>query len=123
MNIPQTAGYWYLATPYSRFPGGIWNAYWEACKVAGWLIKRGVPVYCPIAETHGIAVHGGVDPLDHELWIRADRPKMDAAAGLIVATLPTWETSRGVLEEIAIFRAAGKPIGFLDWELKEIRWT
>jgi hypothetical protein len=29
-------------------------------------------------------MHGGIDPTDHETWMRADRPMMAAAHGLIV---------------------------------------
>ena len=47
--------FWYLATPYSKFPGGLDAAYVEACKAQALLIKAGVPVFCPISHTHGPA--------------------------------------------------------------------
>ncbi len=47
--------YWYLATPYSKYPGGPEPACHEACKAAAWLIRHDVRCYCPIAHTHPIA--------------------------------------------------------------------
>lgn len=111
----ELAGYWYLATPYSKYPYGLEQAWREACRVAAHLVSQGIAVYCPIAETHPVAIYGGMDPLDHELWMFADRPKMDGAAGLIVVKMPGWNESKGITEEIRVFEEAGKPIQYLDW--------
>lgn len=107
------SGFWYLATPYSLYPTGIQAAFTDACHAAASLIRAGVPVFCPIAHTHPIAMVGEIDPLDHEIWLPADRPMMDAAKGLIVCKLYGWEESRGVAFEIETFKAAGKPILYL----------
>jgi Domain of unknown function (DUF1937) len=107
----------YLATPYSKFPGGIHAAFRAACEVAGWLVHCRVRVYCPIAHTHPIAIAGNLDPHDHKIWLPADRPFMDAAGGLLVAQLPTWEDSFGIAMEIETFQKAGKPIEYLPWPM------
>lgn len=104
----------YLATPYSKFEGGIDAAFQAAAKVAAQLVRVGVCVYSPICHTHPIAVHGGLDPFDHELWMAFDKAMMDACDGLIVAKLPGWEDSCGMQLEIEYFRAAGKPIQYVD---------
>lgn len=100
--------YIYLATPYSKFSGGIEAAYKAACDQAALFVQAGVPVFCPIAHTHGMATHGMLDPLDHETWLDADRPFMDAAKALVVCMLPGWEESYGVECEMKHFAAAGK---------------
>lgn len=108
------SGFYYLATPYSRFPGGIDAAFRLACEASGLLLKARVPFYCPIAETHAIAMACGVDPLDHSIWLTHDEPLMEAASGLIVLMADTWEESYGISVEIAAFRAAGKPILYME---------
>jgi len=114
-NSAEALGYWYIATPYSKYPYGLEQAWREACRIAAHLMTRGIPVYCPVAESHPVAIYGNLDPVDHELWMYADRPKMDAACGLIVAKLLGWNESKGIAEEIRVFEEAGKPIQYLDW--------
>jgi hypothetical protein len=108
------SGYWYTATPYSKWPAGIEDAYRMACRETARLLKAGINAYSPIAHTHGVAMHGGIDPLSHEIWLAADRPLMDAACGLIVVRATGWEDSYGIGEEIKVFKAAGKPILYID---------
>jgi hypothetical protein len=107
-------GFYYLATVYSKHPDGLEAAFAEAAKEAARFLLAGIPVFCPIAMSHPIAVHGGLGATDHEFWMKADRPFMQAAKGLIVCRMPGWEESRGIAEEIEAFRAAGKPVLFYD---------
>jgi hypothetical protein len=102
--------YFYLATPYSKYPAGIECAFIEACKQTALLIEAGIPVYSPIAHTHPIAIHSGLDPLDHSIWLPADKPMMDAAKALIVCKMEGWESSYGISVEIEEFHKAGKPV-------------
>jgi hypothetical protein len=106
--------YWYLASPYSKHPLGIEEAFREACRATADLIRAGVRVYSPIAHTHPVAVHGGIDPYAHDIWLPADEPFMNAASGLIVLRAESWEISYGIGEEIKAFKAAGKQIVFMD---------
>jgi hypothetical protein len=105
--------YWYLATPYTLYPLGREEAFKMACRVTADLFRAGVPVFSPIAHSHPIAMHGGIDPTDHETWMRADRPMMAAAHGLIVFKAAGWAQSKGVQVEIETFRRAGKPVLFM----------
>jgi hypothetical protein len=105
--------YWYLGSPYSKYPGGIDAAFEEICRIAGEFAKRRIPVYAPISHTHPIAVESGIDPLDHEIWLPFDEPMMRCAYGLIVATMATWKESKGLAHEIVTFQSAGKPVYFL----------
>ena len=66
-------GYYYLGTPYSKYPYGLEMAYVEACRAAGRLIEFGIRVFSPIAHTHPIARLSNIDPLDYSIWIPADQ--------------------------------------------------
>jgi len=111
----DSIGYWYLASPYSKYPKGLEAAFIEVSKAAAQLIKQGVRIYCPISHSHPIAIYGKIDPLDHSLWLAADKPFMDGARGLIVLKMDTWENSFGIGVEIEAFKAAGKPIQYMEW--------
>ena len=78
------AGFWYLASPYTRQRDGIERAAEAAARMAGWLASLGIDAYCPIAESHYIARHSGLDPLDTELWMARNQPFIRAAHGLLV---------------------------------------
>lgn len=104
----------YLGTPYTRYVGGIDAAYRDTCKLAANLLRAGIRAYSPIAETHGIARLGGLDALDHSIWLPHDEAMMLRCDALIVAHLPGWEESYGIAEEVKVFEAAGKPIFDLD---------
>lgn len=107
-------GYWYLGSPYSKWKGGIDDAWNEICKIAADLVRARVRFYCPIAHTHWIARVGNIDPLDHEIWLPVDQPIAHGAKGMIVAGMRGWQASYGIGEEIKWFRAAGKPVWLLD---------
>ncbi len=106
--------FFYLATPYSKYPGGLDAAFELACVNAALLIREGVRTYSPIAHTHPIAKHGGIDPYDHSIWLPADEPFMRKACGLIVLRAESWEDSYGIKVEIAEFQKDGKPIIYMD---------
>lgn len=112
LRIPK--GYWYVASPYSKYPGGVEEAFKAACECTGRLLARGIPVFSPIAHSHPIAQHAAIDPMSHEIWLEADRPMMEAAHGALVLRLPGWEFSYGVKHEIDFFRDAQRPIHLLD---------
>jgi hypothetical protein len=113
-------GFFYLASPYSKYPSGIEGAYADVCLISGRVIERGVSVYSPIAHTHGIAYHAEIDPLDHAIWLPIDETLMNAAVGCIVAKMDGWEKSYGVSKEIEHFSAVGKPIFYLDIDTFEV---
>jgi hypothetical protein len=102
----------YLATPYSKAPQGLDYAHKEACEAAAAWIKAGVPCYSPIAHTHPIAIVGDIDPLNHDIWLPADRPMMDASSALVVVMFTGWDESYGIKCEIREFEHNNKPIFF-----------
>lgn len=107
----------YLATPYSKYKDGMAQAYVDACLAAAHLVKQGRGVFSPIAHTHGIAEFGNIDKLDHDIWLPADQPMMDAASSLVVVKMPGWDESYGVGVEIETFKRAGKPIEYMEWPI------
>lgn len=114
MTKPAPTGLAYLATPYTKYPHGIVPAFETAARLAARLLVAGVNVYSPIAHTHPLAIHGGLDPLDLSIWLPFDQTMMEAAEALIVAHMEGWEESAGIAHEVAFFTAAGKPIWDLD---------
>lgn len=106
----------YLATPYSKYPGGIWPAFIDACRIAARLMQAGIKVYSPIAHTHPLAIFGEIDPLDHAIWLPFDEAMMNVADVLIIAHMRGWDESKGIAHEIEFFAEAGKPIFDLDPE-------
>lgn len=115
LTLTTAHPFWYLASPYSKYPGGIEAAFKEICIVAGKFIEAGVRVYSPIAHTHPIAVYSEMDPMDHDIWIPADAPFMELACGLIIVMMETWDESRGIEIENDAFVRAGKPIYLMEW--------
>ena len=106
--------FWYLGSPYSKYPAGLEAAFREACRNTAVLVRAGIRVYSPIAHTHPVAIHGEIDPFDHSIWLPADQPFMDAACGLIVCRMDGWLDSHGIGEELKTFEAAGKPIVYME---------
>lgn len=100
----------YLATPYSKYPRGLVQAFIDASELAARLLRSGVHVYCPIAHTHPLAVYGKLDPLDHSIWLPFDETIMSRCDTLIVAHMEGWQESKGIAHEIEYFERMRKPI-------------
>lgn len=114
-HIPKIPGYYYLGSPYSKYPEGLEAAFQEVSKAAGLLIKAGHKVYSPIAHTHPVAIHSGLDPLDHSIWLPADEPFMHGAGGLVVLKMTSWRVSYGLSVEIETFNKLRKPVEYMEW--------
>lgn len=103
-------GFYYLATPYSKFRGGLDAAHIKACEIAGALIKEGVPVYSPVAHSHPISHYAEIDPYSHDFWMPVCQPMMEAAYGILVCELPGHAESKGMDMEIRWFAMQDRPI-------------
>lgn len=104
--------FWYLATPYSKYRGGIVEAFRLAAENTGLLIRAGVPVFSPIVHTHMVAMICKIDPLDHKIWLPADQPMMDAAGGLIMLMADGWLESYGMGVELREFQG-NRPVIYM----------
>lgn len=109
----DNTGFWYLASPYSKYIGGIGAAFRIAGENAGHLARAGVSAFSPIVHSHIVAIRSGLNPLDHSIWMPLDAPLMAAACGLIVLQADGWDESHGVAIEIATFKAAHKPVFYM----------
>ncbi len=104
----------YLATPYSHPDRAVRRRRFRAaCRAAGRLLRAGLMVYSPIAHSAAIAACG-LDDMDHEFWMRVDRPYLEWCSMVMVLTLDGWGESRGVSIEIAQAREMGKPVSFIS---------
>lgn len=104
----------YLATPYSKFERGLDAAFREACVLTARLIKTGIAVYCPVVQSHFLAIHGNIDPLDQEFWGKFNLPMLRVCRTLIVAHMNGWDQSTGIAQEIEFFEKRARPIFDLD---------
>lgn len=107
--------YSYIASPYTKYANGIEAAHRDVCEAVGVLVKLGMNCYSPIAHSHPIAIHGGLDPLNCDFWMGLNYAMMNHAKELIVIKMDGWEQSKGIMAEIKAFRLLGKTVLFLSW--------
>ncbi len=106
------ADLWYLATPYSKYPAGVEQAFIDAAKQGAMLIKHGINIICPITMSHPFAVHAGMSG-DFEMWEKLDFAIIDNCKSVIVCQLDSWDKSTGVTKEIAYAKSLGKPVYYM----------
>lgn len=112
--MSDCGGFYYLGSPYSKYPEGIDVAWEDVCVEAALLIKNGIHVYSPIAHCHPIAQLGKIDPYDHAIWLPEQQPMMYAAKGLIILKMAGWEESVGLKHEFQYFADTGKPVIYME---------
>lgn len=110
----------YLATPYTKYKGGLVVAFEDAARLSARLLKRGVKVYSPIVHGHAIAIHGDINPMDLTVWLPHNALFLQLSNILLVAKMDGWEFSEGIAHEI---KTSGKPIVYLDPEHLTISLT
>ncbi len=101
---------WYVASPFSKYPDGIEEAFKVVARETARLVKRKIPVFSPITHTYPIALYGEMDQLDHTIWLPCDEPMMRACTGIIMLRMESWEKSYGMQVEYDTFVASGKPV-------------
>lgn len=103
------SGFYYLATPYTKYHAGHDAAFQEAAKQTVLLMRGGVVVFSPIVHSHCLCVHGAMDgQTDFEAWRRVNETMMHKADGLIVCTMDGWSDSAGINSEIEWFRSQNR---------------
>ncbi|HUT57895.1 MAG TPA: DUF1937 family protein [Phycisphaerae bacterium] len=104
----------YLAAPYSsKDPSVRRRRFRASCKAAAVMLRKGLMVFNPLAHSVPIAA-AGLDDMDHDFWMRVDRPYLEWCHMVMVLTLDGWRESRGVSMEIAQARALHKPVSFIS---------
>lgn len=106
----QTGGFIYLASPYSDpDPQVREQRCQDVQEIAAIFLRAGVPVHCPIAQNHFIAIRHGL-PGGWDFWEQVDAPLVACSCLFVAVLLAGWEQSRGLLAEVAIAQAEGIPI-------------
>lgn len=113
----QGKGYWYLATPYTKWECGLNSAFEHACNIAAELLKNGINIYSPIVHGHLLSTYGDINPIDHDIWMKIDAPMVYSSVGMIVVKMPGWDESKGIKHEIIEFKNSHKPIKYLEWPI------
>jgi hypothetical protein len=116
-------GYWYLASPYSKWTTGLDDACKHIAEFAGRLLEKGIFVYSPIAHSHTIARAAMINPMDHDIWLPADKPLFLGAYGLLVAKFDGWDESFGIGQEIKWAIEHERPIKLIDPDSFELEST
>jgi hypothetical protein len=109
----------YLASPYSKYPGGRESAFISACQKAAEIMSMGHAVFCPIAHSHSIEAHGmDGEIMDGDWWLHQDFAILENCDELWVYMMPGWEKSYGVAKEIERAKRLGITIEYVYYDDK-----
>lgn len=103
--------FYYLATPYTRYPDGHEAAYAAAVTETARLIAAGHVIFSPIVHSHPLVAHG--HGVEFSYWAKFDDVMIRAARGVIVCMLLSWRDSTGIAEEIKLAERLGKPVTYM----------
>jgi hypothetical protein len=109
----RSLGLVYLASPYSSRAGHERAARAKQAKrAAAILAEAGEVVFCPVAYGHLLdeAIPYGRPRPTHDYWMQLCLPVLSVASRIYVLTLPGWQESLGVREEVALATRLGKPV-------------
>jgi len=111
--IPNKDALIYLASPYSHPDSAvIAERYREALSAARYLAAQGRLVFSPIVNSHPLSEAGL--PKSWKFWRSLDLTLVRRSDFLLVLTIPGYETSVGVCEEVGYAELIGKPVGFMN---------
>lgn len=101
---------YYLASPYSHENAFVRSFRYEAVIYAGALLtKQGYQLIEPMGMAHPPSLAYAM-PTGYEFWKVRDRNLISRCDGTIVFTLPGWEISEGVQDEIKWTTEQHKPV-------------
>lgn len=104
--------YWYLATPYTKYEGGLDKAYEDASKMVAFLLDAGHFIFCPITHFHTPAKY---TMKSTEEWYNLSIQFLKLARGLIVCKMDNWKNSIGIAKEIDEAGRLALPICYCDY--------
>ena len=105
---------YYLASPYSHAETLVRVMRYELIvAIAADLIKEGYNLIEPIAMCHEKSDRYQLKG-SYEFWQNRDRDFIRRSDGVIVVTLPGWDQSIGVIDEIAYAKALGRPVHYYN---------
>ena len=109
--------FYYLASPYSKYPRGLETAYHDACKIPMFLQENGLHIFSHIVHSHGPSYYAE-DPnnkTSHDFWLTIDFKWVKLSRGLIVCMLESWKESYGISKEIELANSLGKPVYYTEY--------
>ncbi len=107
----------YLASPYScKTKEEREERFTLVCRKAAELMLAGYHVFCPIAHSHPIEVHGMDHIEGHDFWLGQDFAVLEHCEQMFVYKMPGWEFSRGVAAEIQFCNEMYIPITYIDFK-------
>lgn len=107
--------FWYVGSVYTQNASGLTAAHSEVVDWCSVLVKSGVvSFYSPIIHWHDLSIYSGMDPKDHDLWMKIDEDMMSRCGGMIYCMMDNHQKSKGLAHEVKFFQKAGKPI--LYWQ-------
>lgn len=107
----------YLASVYSQGNAGKnkrTRRFKQACKKAADLMAQGEVVFCPIAHSHPIEVHGMDTVEGHDFWLKQDFAILKKCDKLVVYRMKGWDKSVGITAEIEFAKQNNIPIEYID---------
>ena len=111
----MSKGLVYLASPYTAKTAKQREQRFRAvCKKAAELMLAGEEIFCPIAHSHPIEVHGMDERQSGDFWLRQDFAVLDSCKKMIVYCMPGWQESKGIAREVEFATAKGIPIEFIE---------
>lgn len=115
-SIDNSEKFWYLCTPYSKYPGGLEVAYKKASEMLMYLEENNFFCYCPIVHSHTPAKYGSEGlSFNHAFWLNIDFKFIRISKGLIITKMEGWDKSYGIGEEIKYAKALGLPIYYTNF--------
>lgn len=107
---------YYLASPYSHKTKKVMNQRYEKVNEAGALLcLMGYTIIEPIAMCHHKSLKYAM-PTGYEYWKKRDRTFVHMSDGVIVLTLPGWQESVGVTDEVAYAKSLKKKVYYVSLE-------
>lgn len=103
----------YLAAPYTDPDIDTRNWRFQRARQALFgLWEQHVAAICPIVLGHEYEQRqrGGPKHLPHEFWMQMARVQLLSCTSVYVLTLPGWEKSKGVRDEIILASQCGRPV-------------
>jgi len=105
----------YLASPYSKYPGGREEAFKLVCKKAAELMVQGEHIFCPIAHSHPIEVEGMEGHYqDGDFWLNQDFAVLQSCNKVYVYRMDGWQASEGIIRELEFAAQHGIPVEYID---------
>ena len=104
----------YLATPYAHNdPAVMEKRYHASCRAAAKLLKSGIVVINPLANTIPTIEFGGLE-LEHDEFLKIDLQILRRCDEVLILGLDQWEKSDGVRLEMFEAMALRKPITLIE---------